>query len=322
MKSRILKSIISIFLLLALISGALVYLIKRPYYSVGVKDETSLHVDKNRLRDYVKELSESFLPRDSEHPQNLKLAANYVKSHFEEFNADTYFQSYEIEGEEYSNVISNFGPDTDEVIIVGAHYDAYADHPGADDNASGVAGLIELGRLLSKQQLSKRIVLVAYACEEPPHFASERMGSFVHSRSITNKTVRLMISLEMIGYFTDEEKSQSFPIPFLRYLYPEQGNYIAVVGQLFSSDAGSLKNTINYYTDLDSYSINAPSFVQGVDFSDHRNYWDLNLPAVMVTDTAFFRNKEYHKSTDTYDRLDYESMAKVVYGVFKYIQKL
>jgi Zn-dependent M28 family amino/carboxypeptidase len=321
-KSKILKSIISIFLLLVLICSALVYLIKRPYYSVGVKDETSLHVDKKRLRDYVKELSESFLPRDSAHPQNLKLAADYIKSHFEQFNSNTDFQTYEIDGEQFSNVISNFGPDTDDIIIVGAHYDAYADHPGADDNASGVAGLIELGRLLSKQQLSKRIVLVAYTCEEPPHFASDKMGSFVHSRSITNKTVRLMISLEMIGYFTDEEKSQNFPIPFLRYLYPEQGNYIAVVGQLFSSDAGSLKNTINYYTDLDSYSINAPSFVQGVDFSDHRNYWDLNIPAVMVTDTAFFRNKEYHQSTDTYDRLDYESMAKVVYGVFKYVQRL
>jgi Zn-dependent M28 family amino/carboxypeptidase len=311
-----------IFLLLILCCSVLIYAIKRPHYVGSIKDETLLHIDQNRLRDYVKELSESFLPRDSAHPQNLKLAADYIKSHFAEFNSNTYFQSYEIEGEEYSNVISNFGPDTDEIIIVGAHYDAYSDYPGADDNASGVAGLIELGRLLSKQQLSKRVVLVAYTCEEPPHFASDKMGSFVHAKSVMDKKVKLMISLEMIGYFTNEEKSQNFPIPILKYIYPEQGNYIAVVGQLFSSDASGLKKTMNYYTDLESYSINTPSFVPGVDFSDHRNYWDLNMPAVMVTDTAFFRNKEYHEPTDTYDRLDYEAMGRVVYGVFKHIQTL
>ena len=322
MKSKLFKSLARIFFLLCICNLALVYLIKRPSFILSVEDESSEYVNSRTLQDHVKILSENFLPRNFHHPENLDLAASYIQSNFEKYNPDTYLQSYQISESTFSNVISNYGPDTKEIIVVGAHYDAFSSHPGADDNASGVAGLLELGRLLSTLRLSKRIVLVAYTCEEPPQFASERMGSFVHANSVSNKNIRLMISLEMIGYFSEEQGSQNFPVSILKYLYPEQGNYIAVVGEVLSFEASSLKNTINRYTALDAYSINAPSFVPGVDFSDHRNYWALNYPEIMVTDTAFFRNKKYHKSTDTYDRLNYRHMSKVVYGVFKHLQSL
>lgn len=301
---------------------SIVYLVKRPSIIISVEGESVVHVDASALQDHVRILSENFLPRNYYHPENLDKAANYIKSNFEIHNSDTNLQSYEIEGKTFSNVISNYGPDTKEIIIVGAHYDAYSSHPGADDNASGVAGILELGRLLSAIELSKRVVLVAYTCEEPPIFASDKMGSFVHANSIKDKSVRLMISLEMIGYFSEDIKSQEFPISFLEYLYPEKGNYIAVIGEILSFEASNLKNSINRYTTLEAYSINAPAFIAGVDFSDHRNYWALGYPAVMVTDTAFFRNKMYHKQTDTYDRLNYGNMSKVVHGVFKHLQNL
>ena len=321
-KSGITGFLARIMLLFCLCILCLIYVVKRPAFTGNVDFETMKYVSADYLKRYVKELSETFLPRNCYHPGNMLHAAEYLKSRFLEFNPETRFQTYQINGNNYSNVVSNAGPDTKEIIVIGAHYDAYSSHPGADDNASGVAGLLEIARLLGEHPPSKRVVLVAYACEEPPNFATERMGSYIHADSIENKDVRLMISLEMIGYFSNVAGSQEFPISYLKYLYPEKGNFIAVVGEVLSNEAKCLKKSINFYTDMDSFSINAASFVPGVDYSDHRNYWALGYPAVMVTDTAFFRNQMYHKSGDTYDRLDYEKMAKVVYGVFRHIQAL
>jgi len=252
----------------------------------------------------------------------LRHAASYIRNQLLKWNSKTVYQTYSHDNSEYSNVVSEFGPETEEVIIIGAHYDAFLNLPGADDNASGVAGLLELARLLSEADLKRRILLVAYACEEPPHFASEGMGSFVHANSLQDSNVLIMISLEMIGYFTDEKGSQKFPIPGLSLLYPTQGHYIAVVGELFSFHASRLKATINRVTELNAYSINAPASVPGVDFSDHRNYWLKNYPAIMVTDTAFYRNLNYHTKLDTYEKLNYKKMAQVVFGVYTYVVEL
>ncbi len=131
-----------------------------------------------------------------------------------------------------------------------------------------------------------------------------------------------MISLEMIGYFTEQADSQKFPIPMLSLLYPDQGNFVAVVGSLFSTDASSLKSTINKFTGINAYSINAPVSVPGVDFSDHRNYRALNCPAIMVTDTAFYRNHNYHTAADTHEKLDYEKMREIVFGVYVHVVEL
>lgn len=185
-----------------------------------------------------------------------------------------------------------------------------------------MAGLIELGRLLSSVALERQVLLVAYTLEEPPFFASETMGSYVHASSLTSKKVKIMISLEMIGYFSDDPNSQNFPISLMSLIYPSQGNYIAIVDRLTANDAVRLKSAINKYTDLPAYSINAPASIVGVDFSDHRSYWHFGFPAIMVTDTSFYRNTAYHTKHDTHDRLNYVLMAKVVYGVFKYVQEI
>jgi Zn-dependent M28 family amino/carboxypeptidase len=199
--------------------------------------------------------------------------------------------------------------------------------PGADDNASGVAGLIELAHLLGKQPPPRPVELVAYTLEEPPHFRTEHMGSAWHARSLraAGREVRLMVSLEMIGCFSDAPGSQRFPVPGLDLLYPDRGNFIALVSRI--SAKGELgatrraKALMAGATDLAVHSINAPPLLKGIDFSDHLSYWAQGYPALMVTDTAFFRNANYHQAGDTHETLDYARMAKVVQGVFVLAQR-
>jgi len=232
----------------------------------------------------------------------------------------------ENQGKTYRNVVATLGPDTRERIVVGAHYDAYLEYPAADDNASGVAALIEVTRLLAREPLPLGVDLVAYSLEEPfaegakGNFRTPDGGSAVHAASLktSNSQVRLMISLETIGFFSDERNSQSFPISLLRFVYPNEGNYILVVSDLNNAfTARRVKSSMRVASPLPVHSISAPSSVQGIDYSDHFNYWRSGYPAVMITDTAFNRNKSYHTPGDTAERLDYERMGMVVQGVYR-----
>lgn len=282
-------------------------------------------VNPARLEAHVRALAEDFVPRDENHPENLDRAAAYIGREFEQAGGAVEDQVFEIRGTPYRNVIARFGPDTKERIVVGAHYDAAGPYPGADDNASGVAGLIELAFLLGKGSLPLRVELVAYTLEEPPYFASPAMGSAIHAASLKKQgvKVRAMISLEMIGYFTDEPGSQELPAPFLKLFYPSTGNFIAVVGKLGQGSlVRKIKNAMKRASPLPVQSINAPTSLPGVDFSDHRNYWAAGYPAVMITDTAFFRNPNYHAPSDTPETLDYRRMGMVVEGVYGAVKAL
>ena len=204
-------------------------------------------------------------------------------------------------------------------------YDPQTHTPGADDNASGVAGLLELARLLAISPPPVAVELVAYTLEEPPHFRTDAMGSVWHARSLrrSGTKLRVMISLEMIGYFSDEPGSQRYPLPGLDLIYPRRGNFIAIIGRI--DDAAMtrrLKAAMLGAADLPVHSMNAFALIPGVDFSDHRSYWAEGYPALMVTDTAFYRNPHYHRGTDTADRLDYVRMTKVVQGVYALTQVL
>lgn len=197
--------------------------------------------------------------------------------------------------------------------------DAAWNFPAADDNASGIAGLIELAHLLVKTELKTKVELVAYALEEPPFFGGERMGSFIHAKSLKDNkvSVRLMIALEMIGYFSDAPNSQKYPVSLLGLLYPSNGNFIVVVGNFENVlTVRRIKSVMRDASDLPVRSINAPGTINGVDFSDHRNYWHFGYNAVMITDTAFYRNPNYHTAQDTAEKLDYNRMAQVVEAVF------
>lgn len=283
--------------------------------AVAVDDPPEELIEK--LEQHVRALSEE-LPARAANARALEASAAYIAAQLRAAGATVRDQVYEVDGVAYRNIITEFGPKEGARIVVGAHYDSAHGLPGADDNASGVAGLIELARALAARAPSQRIELVAYTLEEPPYFRGPHMGSAVHAASLkaSGAQVRLMLSLEMIGYFTDAPDSQAFPLAALRPFYPGTGNFAAIVGGFsdfrLSRDA---KRIMRSASSLPVYSVNAPAFVPGIDFSDHLNYWAQGYPALMITDTAYYRNTAYHTLEDTADRLDYARMAQLVLGV-------
>jgi Zn-dependent M28 family amino/carboxypeptidase len=300
--------------LLLVFAGGLAACVTQP--GVRALNSPPAEVDGAALERHVRMLAETLHPRSFDHA-NLDAAATYIRDRLEDHGARPQSQAFEVHGRTFRNIIARFGPDSGALLVIGAHYDSCGDTPGADDNASGVAALIELARLLAATPPPHPVELVAYTLEEPPYFRTDDMGSRRHARALREqgREVRLMISLEMIGYFRDERGSQRYPLGALKLLYPDEGNFIALVGAY--RDFGAMRRVKGLFTraaDLPAVSINAPAFVQGVDFSDHASYWFHGMPAIMVTDTAFLRNPNYHAVTDTAETLDYARMAKVVRG--------
>ena len=316
-RRRPLVRVLRVAVLLALFgAGPLVYT-TQPLLGVPHVPPTT-RADPRRLERHVRELAEDCAPRDARHPENLERAARYVEGELAALLGAAELQSFEAGGRTHQHVIARAGPERAERIVVGAHYDAAAPGIGADDNASGVAGLIELAALLAREPPALRIELVAFALEEPPYFRTRSMGSRVHAEALRGEGVdlRAMLSLEMIGCFRDEPGSQSYPAPGLGLVYPSAGNFIAVVSCLGQASlTRRVKRAMAGAMTLPVRSINAPRLVPGIDFSDQLNYWDAGYPAAMITDTAFYRNPRYHTADDTPDTLDYARMAQVVEGV-------
>lgn len=304
--------------LLLVAVGALVVLVANPVWSSG-SSSMNPSVDPNILRRHVESLASISPPRSHAHASSLNAAAAYIEAELRRYSDRVEVQSFTAHGDMFNNVSAMFGPADGERIVIGAHYDVCGDQSGADDNASGVAGLLELARLLKTTPPSRPVELVAYALEEPPHFRTEHMGSAHHAKKLhdENIAVLLMISLECIGYFSDREHSQGYPVGLLKWFYPSKANFIAVVGNLSGWGwVREFKFRMKAASSVPVHSINAPAFIPGVDFSDHLNYWKYGFDALMVTDTAFFRNARYHEPTDTPETLDYDRMAAVVKGVY------
>ena len=317
-RRRLARIMLVLCLILATLGVLAWFWITQPLFSQPQMGQT-ISVDPARLETDVRELSEKLLPRDQTHPSNLDRTAAYIRARLAETGGRLSEQPFTISGNTYRNVICSFGPQSNERIIVGAHYDSYHEYAAADDNASGVAGLIELARLLSHTNLPLQVDLVAYTLEEPPYFGTAHMGSVMHAQSLLKDGVKVkaMLSLEMIGYFSDAPDSQSFPLSLLRAFYPSRGNFIAVVGSLGEGGmARRVKRAMIGSSSLPVYSISAPRFVPGIDFSDHLSYWKAGYAALMITDTAFYRNHNYHTANDTAEKLDYQRMAMVVAGVY------
>jgi hypothetical protein len=271
------------------------------------------------LRQTVSRLCAITPARHAGNPHSMRKAADLIARDLREHGLRPIYQHFTVDGVAYANVIASAGPEGGRRIIVGAHYDVCGDQPGADDNASAVAGLLECARWikLHEKHLRHGVDFVAYALEEPPHFGTTNMGSYVHARSLHDRgiPVRAMICLDMIGYFTDEPGSQRYPVPGFGLFYPSRGNFIAVVGNFGS--AGLSQTVLNGMrsTKVPARRILAPSAVPGIDFSDHRNYWQFGYPAVMITDTAFYRSPHYHQPSDRPETLSYGPMTEVVKGL-------
>ncbi len=303
---------------LAILLLGLASWLSQPWTGRGEPLPETKRADPARLEAHARALSERFAPRAMQNPDRLLAVADYLSNELRSFGLTPREQPYAAGGATYKNIIARLGPEHGELVVVGAHYDAAGPFPGADDNASGVAVLLELARLLAQERWSSPIELVFYTLEEEG-FRTDHMGSAVHARSLAAQQtpVRAMFSLEMLGCFTDAPDTQTYPVGALSLLYPTTGNFIAVVGSL--SDPGlvrTIKRAMRGASELPVESINAPRSIRGIDFSDHRSYWDLGYPAVMVTDTAFFRNPRYHTAHDTADTLDYRRMAEVARGVY------
>ncbi|HSP79430.1 MAG TPA: M28 family peptidase [Myxococcaceae bacterium] len=275
-------------------------------------------VDPKRLEAHVRTLSETFHPRDYLHPENLERTASFLAEEFARAGGRVRSEPYSTGGASYRNVIASFGPDSEERLILGAHYDAAHGAPGADDNASGVAALLELAEVLGQHPPPMRVDLIGFTLEEPPHFRMPTQGSKVHARALRAEGVKVhaMIAVESIGYFSDAPDSQQYPLAALKLRYPSTGNFIGVVGR---GEERELVRTVHQAmraaSPLPVESLTAPRGLEGVDFSDHASFWDEGYPAVMVTDTALFRNPNYHTPGDTWDTLDYARMAQVVEGL-------
>lgn len=308
------------FLVLCIVGSAF-YVTSPILGSLPASPKVAIEVDTTLLKADVVYLADSCYPRNFDNQPMLNKAADFIQMRLEKLGYETHLQAYEAKRVPHKNVIARIGPKTEEIIVLGAHYDVCGDQPGADDNASAVAGLLALAELFQKNQdkLKYQIELVAYSLEEPPFFRSNKMGSFVHAKSLHDAGIKVkaMVCLEMIGYFDDAPKSQDYPIGALKAIYPTKANFIAVVGKLGQGKiTRHFKKYMKSGSSLPVESISAPESMVGIDFSDHRNYWQHDYPAVMITDTSFFRNKNYHQKSDTPDTLDYTKMAEVVKGAY------
>ncbi|WP_281988980.1 M28 family peptidase [Aquimarina aggregata] len=281
--------------------------------------------DVSMIKEHLTKITKSKVYRNHTNIEQLNKIADYIKTEFSKYSDEVSFQEYSVENKKYKNVICSFGLEHKKRIVIGAHYDVCGNQEGADDNASGVVGLIELSRLLQGKKTNYRIDLVAYTLEEPPYFRTNKMGSFIHAKSLHDANIDVygMISLEMIGYFSDVPNSQHYPVASLSSIYGNKGDYITLVNksnkQKFARDFCSIfKNNKTIKTTI----FDNPMSLESVELSDHLNYWKLGYDALMVTDTAFLRNKNYHRNSDKMETLDFDKMAKVIDGVLLTLLKI
>lgn len=283
---------------------------------------------KSNLIGTVSALSEKIGQRSYLDIGKLDEAACFIEGKLISCGCSVIRQPFEYEENTYYNLsveIPGDGDPDDGILVVGAHYDTVADTPGADDNASGVAGLLELARLASVNPFRRSVRFVAFCLEEPPAFMTSRMGSYFYARGLFDEGKRVygMISLEMLGYYCEEEGCQYYPSSIFRIFYPRRGDYIAFVGNMSSRRfTHAVKDSFKAASSLRVESLSGISLIPGVDFSDHRSFWKFDYPAFMVTDTAFYRNPNYHDPGDTADTLDYERMTELVAGLYKALSKI
>lgn len=277
-------------------------------------------IDTSLLRIHVNALASLSPPRNAFNTASLNLAAAYIESTVVFTGCTFREQKYLVKNNEYKNIIVTLGRGANKTVVIGAHYDVADGQPGADDNASGVAGLLEIVRTLKKYEarLIRQFEIVFYTLEEPPYFNTNHMGSYIHATSLADsgRKIELMVCLEMIGYYSNEKKSQTYPLGILNLFYPTIGNFISAIGNYNSAHyTNQICKTINRYTRVPCRSLVAPGFIFGISLSDHRNYWKYNMKALIITDTALFRNHNYHSPDDKPETLDYFKMAEVAKGV-------
>ena len=284
--------------------------------------QTHMSADKDLLYRHVAFLTTLRPFRNYRNLESLEKVCQYLMSEFEKYGLESVEQSFTVWGSTYKNIIATYNREKRRRIIVGAHYDVCGNQPGADDNASAVAGLLETARMVAETEtdIDYRIDFVSFCLEEPPFYATRKMGSYKHAKSIKafKKDIIGVIIFEMIGYFHDGD--QDYPLKRLREMYPEKANFIAVVGkrayhefnqkvyELMKGDAG-----------IDVQMVDHPMVEMLAGMSDQRSYWKFDIPALMINDTSFLRNPHYHRMSDDIDTLSFDHMKEVVTCAYKCI---
>ena len=271
------------------------------------------------LRHHVEALAGTIGERNVWRPAALALAATYIANTLRSAGLDVRTQPYEAAGQAVENIEAVL-PGTgrgQEVIVVGAHYDSVRGSPGANDNATGVAAVLELGRRFAGRRHPRTVRFVAFVNEEPPFFQTPLMGSVVYASAAraSGDRVVAMLSLETMGYYSDARNSQKYPAP-IASLYPDTGNFIGFVSNLQS--ARLLLRTRRAFragTAFPFRSAAVPASIPGVGWSDHWAFWQAGYCAVMVTDTAPYRYPWYHTAHDTPDKIAFGRLAQVVDGL-------
>jgi hypothetical protein len=260
----------------------------------------------------------------------LEKAARYIEATLASYGYSVGRQEFFFDDNAVRNIDVVIEPRADisdpEVIVVGAHYDSVVGSPGANDNGSGVAAVIELARLLRDRAGagSKRIRLVLFVNEEPPYFKTEDMGSLHYARALAERKERVvaMYSLETIGFYSSAPGSQRYPAPF-NLIFPDRGDFVAVVSTPYARAlVWETIRSFRSHTPFPSIGGVAPDIVPGIDWSDHWSFAQQGFPALMITDTAPFRYPHYHQPSDTPDKVDTEKLARVVKGIERVIRDL
>lgn len=285
---------------------------------------------RDRLFRHVDTLAGVIGPRPPERPGAIKGASDYIEKEFVGTGETVTREEYVALGRPVWNLIveRRGTKKPDEIVVVGAHYDTLECTPGADDNASAVAMLIEVMRSLAGRTLQRTVRFVALTCEEPPYFNLGSMGSQIHARGCRERgdNVRAMLSLEMVGFFRDEVGSQALPpgIPRgLRWLFPKRANFLAAVANPKSARLlWPFRRGFKRGSKMPLFTVALPESIHEIRRSDNSSFWDQGYAALMITDTSFLRNPNYHQASDTPDTLDYERLAEATRGVTEAVARL
>jgi Zn-dependent M28 family amino/carboxypeptidase len=277
--------------------------------------EFASRIEGRRLEAAVRYLAETVGERNHYRPERYAQAQAFLEKSLAEYGYEVRRESYQVGSQVAVNLVVE-RPGSEEIVIIGAHYDSVPGTPGADDNATGVAACLELARVFARRNTEKTLRFVFFANEEPPYFQTESMGSLVYARGCRERGEKVvsMLALESLGYFSDEAGSQEFPAGITGY--PRVGNFIAFVSNFGSrSLLREMTTAFQSVSEVPSEVLSAPDFVPGVGFSDHWSFWQCGYPAVMITDTVPFRNPHYHLPSDTPDTLDFSRFTGVVEGL-------
>jgi Zn-dependent M28 family amino/carboxypeptidase len=285
-----------------------------------------------RIKDHLMQLTVTIGERSVRLPENLARTANYIESFYHNIGLSVRREPYEYDGMTVVNVVSEitFGSQPKNHFLIGAHYDSVMGTVGADDNASAVAVQLETARLLKalvgREELDLAVKFVSFALEEPPVYGTRYMGSLVYAKKARNENEKIngMICLEMVGYACYERGCQGYPFPLMFFGYPKEGNFIGIVGNSNSKKFGSALSTeFHKNKELPVVKLNVPfsgRILPSVRLSDHASFWDQGFKAVMITDSAFYRNPHYHTTLDTMEKLDYRFMAELVESLIMFFR--